>query len=144
MNVTRRLFLRHTAAVGAVGATIAAPAVAEVIKTPRERMDAAIAELKAAAKEVDPRIERWDVARPDGDDMALAILITAHRRTGEYEGDGTYESGRPNIFGNRDRWRVRLLGLSPDGQRSFEVRNNMDRMVLPEPRLNTFIGKKIE
>lgn len=37
MSITRRLFIRNTAAVGAVGATMAAPAAASPIKSLREQ-----------------------------------------------------------------------------------------------------------
>lgn len=59
-KITRRLFLRNTAAAGAVGAAVAAPAIAaEPEMTPCERLDAAIAELKAAAKAIWPTADDW-------------------------------------------------------------------------------------
>jgi hypothetical protein len=48
MSITRRLFLRHTAAAGIAG-TIAAPAVAETLH-PDDRIKAALEELQAAMK----------------------------------------------------------------------------------------------
>lgn len=55
-HITRRLFLRNTAAAGAVGATIAAPAVAEAVQpeTARERAEKAWAEFSAAISEMLP------------------------------------------------------------------------------------------
>lgn len=62
VSITRRTFLRNTAVAGAVGATIAAPAVAaEPEMTPRQRLDAAIAELKAASTELWPTADDWTV-----------------------------------------------------------------------------------
>lgn len=56
MSITRRLFLRNTAAAGAVGATIAAPAIAEakIELSARDRAVAAWAELIEAISELSP------------------------------------------------------------------------------------------
>lgn len=60
-TLTRRLFLRNTAVAGAIAAT-AVPAVAEPsILTPRERLDAAIEELKAASEAIWPDVNDWTV-----------------------------------------------------------------------------------
>jgi len=139
-NITRRLFLRNTAAAGAVGATIAAPVAVEAAQpmTPRERFDAAVEQLKAAAKEIDPRIERWDCSIAEDDRLGCGVAILAYRRTGQYEGDGIYEGGG-SWNGNPIKYRVTLRPDLVDGHRAFDVRTSMDHMILPEPRFNTFI-----
>jgi len=54
-KLTRRLFLCNTAAVGAAGATIAAPAIADTIHlSPDERIEAAAAAIEAAMREKYP------------------------------------------------------------------------------------------
>lgn len=144
-KITRRRFLRDTAAAGAVVTAIAASvvAVASIPKTARERFDAALDELKAAAQELDPLIERWDAGFATDAALTMRVVITAHRRTGKYEGDGTYEAGEERPLGGYTPYQVRLLKMRIDGHRVFDVRTSMDRMVLTEPRLNTFIGKRV-
>jgi hypothetical protein len=61
MSLTRRLFLRHTAVAGAAVASSIPPASAEPELTPRERLDAAIVELKAAANAIWPNADDWIV-----------------------------------------------------------------------------------
>lgn len=53
MNITRRLFIRNTAAVGAVGATVAVPATAEAApeRTPHEQAIWHIRELERLVAE---------------------------------------------------------------------------------------------
>lgn len=71
MSITRRLFLRSIPAAGAVVAT---PAIAEVGEVdPRERLDAAIAELKAAAKEIWPAADDWMVKLDASPSMPVFI-----------------------------------------------------------------------
>lgn len=108
----------------------------------QERFDYHVAELRKAAEDLDPRIGSWNVCKGEDDDRC-ALVITAHRITGRYCGDGTYEGGDRPASGRTMKFQVRLLDYRDDGHRVFEVRTSMDRMVLAEPRLNTFIGKKL-
>jgi hypothetical protein len=108
-----------------------------------ERFQFHLEGLKAAAVELDPRIGSWNILRSEDDDLSCVLAISAHRVTGGYEGDGTYESGCPNIWGNRGTYAVALLPERIDGHRMFSVRNEMDRLMLAEPRLNTFIGRRV-
>lgn len=144
--LTRRLFLRNTAAVGAVAVTVATPAVAETVKptTAKERFAFHLAELKRAAEELDPRIGQWHVVRLEDDDLTCPLIISARRHTGRYEGDGTYESGtRSGQANGGPQYKVRLLDHQLDGHRAFHVSTPMDKMVLTEPALNTFIGRRV-
>ncbi|MCD2183309.1 hypothetical protein [Rhizobium sp. GN54] len=128
------------------GATIpptAAVAVAAVTTSPQERFEYHLAELKKAAEELDPMIETWFVDRPHDDDDNRSVAITARRRTGQYEGDGVYESGRPSATGVWSRYEVRLRADIIDGQRTFDLKSAMDRRVQTETCLRTFIGRKI-
>ncbi len=135
----RRTFL----AGAAVAAAPVLPAAAEPA-TPRQRLNAAIAELKAAAQEMDPSIERWDIGWAQDDGMTLGFSAMAFRRTGQYEGDGIYEGGSKAQHGKRPRWRVKLRPHPVDGHRVFDVCTDMDQMVLTEPKFNTFIvGGKV-
>lgn len=76
-KITRRLFLRNTAAASAVGAAVAVPAVAEPAPTPRERLDAAITELKAAAAEIWPTADDWTI-HVDGVVPSVPLMIAAY------------------------------------------------------------------
>lgn len=131
---------------GAAAFSIGVPVVAVADQpemTAQERFDHHLAELKKVAKELDPRIGAWQVARAEDDDLGCVVCITAFRVTGRYEGDGTYERGRERVTGGRTKYEVRLLDHEKDGHRVFSVRTPMDRMELPEPSFNTFIGRKI-
>lgn len=143
--ISRRLFLRKTAAAGAAGATIAIPVVAkaEAELNARERFKHHLAELKKAAEELDPRIGYWSEGLSPSDDMKCSIAISAYRVTGRYEGDGKYESSSLSGLGRPAIYDVVLLPERIDGQRMFSVRTSMDRMTLAEPRLNTFIGRRL-
>ncbi len=146
MSITRRLFLRNAAAVGAAGATIAAPSTVEAAAplTAKERYAYHLAEFKKAAEEIDPAIGSWRVMDPNLDsEGGCSLIVTASRVTGRYQGDGLYEAGCEKPLGGYVRYQVRLLKTRIDGERSFEVRTSMDRMVLSEPRLNTFIRQKV-
>ena len=145
MSITRRLFLRNTAAAGAVGAVVAVPAVAEAKAelSAKERFDHHLAEFKKAAEELDPRIGSWNVYHSQDEDLNCPIVVSAHRVTGRYEGDGKYEAGSLSALGRPVIYDVTLLDYRTDGQRMFSVRTEMDRMVLAEPRLNTFIGRRV-
>lgn len=94
MSITRRLFLRHTAAAGAAGATIAAPAVADAAEpmTPDERISAAIEEIKIAFWEKWPDCPLRIVDTDNGSNGGLIILSHVGKdRSGEvhYERNGT-------------------------------------------------------
>ena len=144
-KLTRRLFLGKSAAAGVVGAAIVVPAVAEAKAemTAKERFDYHLAEFKKAAEELDPSIGKWNLRQTADPELGCCVLISAHRITGRYEGDGTYQSGTPNVFGNYGKWRVQLRDEKIDGFRTFSVCNDMDRMVLTEPALNTTIGRRL-
>lgn len=148
MNVTRRLFLRYGAAVSAAAAPLgAAVAEAEPIAPPvpsaEERFQHHLDGLKTAAMEIDPRIGSWHVSRSADDDLGCSVIISAFRVSGRYEGDGVYVSGLSGVTGSRTRYSVRLRPDLMDGHRTFDVVSTMDRMILPEPRFNTFIGRKV-
>jgi hypothetical protein len=108
-----------------------------------ERFQFHLEGLKAAAVELDPRIGSWQVTRAEDADLHCPLAISAHRVTGRYEGDGIYEGASENFHGRRTKYHVRLLKTCIDGNRAFDVRTSMDRMVLAEPRLNTFIGRRV-
>ncbi|MCO5083888.1 MAG: twin-arginine translocation signal domain-containing protein [Rhizobiaceae bacterium] len=145
MTISRRQFLRNTAAVSAAAVTAVAPTVADATAqmTAEERFDFHLAEFKKAAEELDPRIGSWCVARLADADLRCSLAISAHRVTGRYEGDGKYESGALSALGRPTIYDVALLADRVDGHRMFSVRTSMDRMVLAEPRLNTFIGRRV-
>jgi hypothetical protein len=108
--------------------------------TAEERRDHHLAEFQKACAEINPNIESWTInlAAPDG-----AVLLFGQVRTGSYQGDGTYESGRENVLGQRGRWKVRLMRYRLDDERVFEVRCPGETMHLPEKRFNAFIGRKL-
>jgi hypothetical protein len=83
MRITRRLFLRNTAAAGAVGATGAAPAVAEAM-TPHERMMRARHELVEATKAAYAEISDWRVMldEPDSGGIVGMFMMLGHRKRG--------------------------------------------------------------
>jgi hypothetical protein len=89
MSITRRLFLRHTAVAG-VGASIAAPAVAEPVRplTPDERITAAIAEIRAAFH------EKWPgttVYSRDCDNLTEGMVIVMNPDPSSKDGTDTIE-----------------------------------------------------
>lgn len=142
-KITRRSMLAAVPAISMVPIVSATAEPAPVL-TPRRRLDAALAELKAAAQEIDPNIERWDIGWAVDDSLTIGFSAMAFRRTGQYEGDGIYEGGSPAWHGSRVKYRVTLRSHPIDGHRAFDVCTDMDRMVLTEPRFNTFIvGGKV-
>lgn len=78
-NITRRRALTSIAAIPAMGTAAIVPAMAEPIITPRERLDAAIVELKAAAEALDPTIRHWTegVVTDDVEGRAARIILCA-------------------------------------------------------------------
>lgn len=142
-KINRRPMLAAIPACGLAPAVLAKAAPADVSAiTPRQRLNAAIAELKAAAQEMDPNIERWNIGWAEDDRLVIGFSAVAYRRTGQYEGDGIYEGG-PDWRGRHTKYQVRLLDRQIDGHRTFEVRSEMDRMVQTEPCLNTFIRRRV-
>jgi len=109
--------------------------------TAEQRRDYHLAEFKKACEELDPMIGHWSELHRDEDDGRLSLH--AFRVTGRYEGDGIYEDGRRNLFGKRGKWSVVLQADTIDGERCFEVRCPGDWMVLTEPALQTFIGRRL-
>ncbi|CAI2932473.1 hypothetical protein [Aminobacter niigataensis] len=81
MSITRRLFLRNTAAASAAVATVAAPAVVEAATTPpvsgMDRIKLALDELRAAMDDhVSPQEGPWDVVlNCDRRRKVTAILV---------------------------------------------------------------------
>jgi hypothetical protein len=147
MNLSRRQSLGFLAGSVISTTTIAgaAPLVAAASKmTAQERFDYHLAELKKAAAEIDPMIGRWHVSElAEGETAGCALIISAFRVTGRYQGDGLYERAKPNWNGAFTRYNVRLLDHRIDDERLFEVSCLGERMQLIEPNLNTFIGRKL-
>lgn len=114
-------------------------------QTADERYAFHLAELKKAAEEIDPRIGSWQITRAEDDSLGCSLVITAFRVTGRYDGDGIYEKGSPNWNGDRTKYKVCLIKECPNGERLFKVESlgGMDRIQLPESRLETFIGRRI-
>lgn len=142
-NLTRRQSLGFLAAVGTASAGTVA--VSAVTTTAQERFDYHLAELKKAAEELDPLIGSWHVAPMERDGQRCAVIITAFRVTGRYEGDGIYEGGEELWNGRRIKYRVTLLPHRLDGERLFKVTtlSGGDRLQLLESRLETFIGRRL-
>ena len=91
---------------------------------------------------VDPMVGDWQVSHAKSPDMLCGLVISAHRFTGRYEGDGLYLKG--NAKTDAITYRVRLLADPIDGYRAFHVsRKGEPAMLLPEHSLNTFIGRRI-
>jgi hypothetical protein len=140
MNVSRRQSLGLLA-----GATIpptAVVAVAAVTTSAEERFAYHLAEFQKAAEELDPNIRRWNLVYPE-DGETRGISIVSRRWTGEYLGDGIYEYAEPSVTGVRCKYEVRLRPDLFDGERAFDVGNTMERRVLTETALRTFVGRKI-
>lgn len=138
---SRRTFLRH-APVAAAMTAIPLPAAATPT-TAQERYDFHLAEFRKAAEELDPEIGYWHQSGKPGDESPCILVLNAFRRTGRYEGDGSYEAGKDNWNGSKTIYKVRLLDASIDGERLFDVTCPGSRMQLIESRLNTFIGRRI-
>lgn len=95
MSITRRLFLRNGVVGGAVAATVTTPAsVNAATASPRERLEAAIEELRSA----------MEVCASDHDGCWSAFLI------------GNRPSGKPNItIATCDNGKIDLLESQPKG-----------------------------
>ncbi|MBB3385518.1 MULTISPECIES: hypothetical protein [unclassified Rhizobium] len=146
MNLSRRQsfgflagsILSTTAVAGAPTLVAAATKM-----TARERYAYHLAEMKKAAEDIDPMIGHWHITGLDPDEQRCALVITAHRLTGRYEGDGRYEGASPSWNGTHQRYDVKLMDCRIDDERVFHVSTPMERMLLIEPRFNTFIGRKL-
>jgi len=148
-SINRRLFLRHSAFVGAAGVAIVAPAIVEASvreETARERFDFHLAELKKAAMEVDPEL-RFNEVLVEFDDprLVMPIMICAMRACGRYEGDGLYAGG---WYFREDSYKVEQIGSQIDGERIFlltPVKAHGDKpFTLSETKLEAFIGQKLK
>jgi hypothetical protein len=142
MQTTRRSFLGGLAAASLPAGAIAASAAVPAAQTPQERFEYHLAEMKRAYAEMDPMVGDWQVSHAKSPDMLCGLVISAHRFTGRYEGDGLYLKG--NAKTDAITYRVRLLADPIDGYRAFHVsRKGEPAMLLPEHSLNTFIGRRI-
>ncbi|TGP50424.1 hypothetical protein EN873_24985 [bacterium M00.F.Ca.ET.230.01.1.1] len=144
--MTRRAALGAIASVPAIAGATALPvalAAAETV-TPHERFQAALAELKAAAEALDPRIYDWTI-KSNGN-LNCGILITAWRTTTEYEGDGWYASH----YGDSDNKKV-FVERAPEhdrnGERWFRItsyyRGKKAWAFTPERDFKTNYGRKL-
>lgn len=119
MSLSRRNFL---ASIPLIGASAATPALAsdlgqwtadpESPMTAEQRRDYHLAEYQRACEELDPDIDRWSIV-----DRGQIVMVTAHRVSGRYSGDGYYDVRTGNGF-----WAVDYVQLSPDridGERTF-------------------------
>lgn len=78
--LNRRSFLRAAPAAG-VALTVPAVAMAEKpVMTARERLDAAIAELKAAASEIWPTADDWEVLIEGRPSIPLLLSVYDSKR----------------------------------------------------------------
>jgi len=102
MSITRRLFLRNSAALPLGAATLPAisaqaePAkltfeplvlaedrtsMAHSVPTPMERFDKAVLELKRAVRAIDPTVEDWIVKFAVNDDLELRFMAIASSKS---------------------------------------------------------------
>lgn len=140
---SRRLMLMGVASVPAIASATARPVV-PAAATPHDRFQAALAELKAAAEALDPRIYDWTI-KSNGQ-LACGLLITAWRTTTEYEGDGWYAA----LHGGSDDNKV-YVERAPDkdrnGERWFRVtiyhHGRRAWAFTPERDFNTNYGRKL-
>lgn len=145
-TLTRRALIAG-AGTTVASAALAIPYVSAVSSTPadtltaEQRRDFHLAEYKRACEEVDPFIRSWtDMNHTD----ACGGGTISFRISGQYEGDGVYETGRDNVLGKRSKYQVALRpGLLIDGERTFDVSCPGDRMMLIESRLETFVGRRL-
>ena len=144
--MTRRAALGAIASVPAIAGATALPValVAAETVTPQERFQAALAELKAAAEALDPRIFDWTI-KSNGH-LNCGILISAWRTTTDYDGDGWYASH----YGGTDGDKV-FVERAPDhdrnGERWFRItsywRGKRAWAFTPEKDFNTTYGRKL-
>jgi hypothetical protein len=90
-TMLRRSFLR---ALPISAAAVALPAAAQPIQTPADRLDAAIAELRAATEALYPNVKRWAVVRSEDTDSSCPVAIVAVGAPSapvKFTGPGIYE-----------------------------------------------------
>lgn len=75
-KMTRRAAL---AAIPAMGAAAAVPAMAKPVRTPRERLNAAIDELKAAVSAMDPLAADWDIGWAVDESLTIRFCAMAKK-----------------------------------------------------------------
>ncbi|MER8539149.1 hypothetical protein NKH17_06745 [Mesorhizobium sp. M1334] len=135
-NLSRRSILGGLA-IASVGGVAAVSAQRDM--TAHERYEHHLAELKKAAEEIDPRISHWDGFNFLGDEGSdgCGMMISAHFRTGRYQGDGIYETEHSGPV------KVTLLADRRDGKRMFAYSWPNGRHEIPEDRLEAFIVRKV-
>lgn len=145
MQTTRRSFLGGLAAATLPAGAIAASAAVPTKQTAKERFEYHLEEMKRAAEELDPLIGSWHISPIEDDGARCALLVSAFRVTGRYEGDGIYEAGEEHWNGNRIKYRVTLLPDRIDDERLFKVTttDGSERLQLLESRLETVIGRRL-
>lgn len=143
MQTTRRSLLGGLAASSLPAGVFVASAA--VLTTAKERFEYHLEEMKKAAEEIDPLIGSWHISPIEDDGARCALLVSAFRVTGRYEGDGIYEGAEELWNGNRIKYRVALLPDRIDDERLFRVTtlDGSERLQLLESRLETFIGRRI-
>lgn len=119
MNITRRLFL-NTAAASAVAATSIPSAAAVADASSRQRLQAAIAEVKAIALEIWPDINQWtDIVFSDDDGpyTQCPLMLVGHKPALppylEWSGPGVYELQRDKT---RPIYYVERVWSATDGE----------------------------
>lgn len=145
MQTTRRSFLGGLAAASLPAGAIAASAAIPTAQTAQERFEYHLEAMKNATEELDPLIGFWHVSPLEDDGVRCALLVSAFRVSGRYEGDGIYEGGEELWNGTRIKYRVALLPDRIDEERLFKVTtlDGSERLQLLESRLETFIGRRI-
>jgi hypothetical protein len=139
METTRRTFLAGIAAASVPSGAAAMMAMPNE-PTAQERFAFHLEEMKKAYAEMDPAADDWRVARADDPEAGCSLVITCFRRVGRYEGDGVYFKARSKLI----RYRVRQREQRLDGYRTFHVTRKGERpMILTEPALNSFLGKRV-
>jgi hypothetical protein len=144
-SLSRRRFLGGVAitAIPSAAVAIEVGRPQDVPMSAQERFDFHLAAVKKAAEELDPMIGHWNQNGTPGDEARCVFILSAHRRTGQYEGDGKYERGTLNWNGGTTIYQVKLLSDRIDDERLFEVTCPGEKMQMIESRLNTFIGRRL-
>ena len=82
-NITRRRALTSIAAIPAMGTAAIVPALAEPVEapaiTPRQRLNAAIDELKAAVTAMDPLAADWDIGWAVDESLTIRFCAMAKK-----------------------------------------------------------------
>lgn len=145
MQTTRRSFLGGLAAASLPAGAIAASSAIPTAQSAQERFEYHLDAMKKAAEELDPLIGFWHVSPLEDDGARCALLVSAFRVTGRYEGDGIYDGAEELWNGNRIKYRITLLPDRIDDERLFRVTtlDGSERLQLLESRLETFIGRRL-